>query len=233
MSSPDDTRDPLTVHGTARRSRRRVLVDAGALSLVAAGVGVASAAAQDATPASTPLSSPGAPEVPSDEATADQLVLAKQQGDAYGQALDAMAQIATVQTMNAGDLVVSLVAEKAEGLYMLQNGQLQWTEPGENNAHLEVAPRDAGDGRFVPGLNITLALRAPDGTEVGEEDMPLVWHPWLFHYGKNWTVPADGTYHATVMIQPFSGDRHDRDNGQRYAEPVQAEFDIEITTGQK
>ena len=191
------------------------------------------AAAQDATPAATPMASPAAPEVPSDEATADQLALARRQGDAYGQALDAMAQQAAVQTVSAGDFAISLIAEKAEGLYMMQNGQLQWTEPGENNAHLEVAPRDAGDGRFVPGLNMTLALMAPDGTNVGEEAMPLVWHPWLFHYGKNWKVPADGTYHATVTIQPFSHDRHDQDNGQRYAEPVQADFDIEITTGQK
>lgn len=233
MSALDNVHESPHFGEETRRSRRAVLAHAGALSLVAAGAGIASAGAQNATPAATPMASTGATEIPSDEATADQLALAKQQGDAYGQALAAMAQIATVQTKSAGDFTVALVAEKAEGLYMLQGGQLQWTEPGDNNAHLEVGPRDAGDGRFVPGLDISLTLTTSTGEQVGQETMPLIWHPWLYHYGKNWKVPGDGTYHATVTIQPFSGDRHDQTNGKRYAEPVTVEFDIPITTGQK
>lgn len=229
MSNLDALGPSFSVGDTGRLSRRRVLTNAGALSIVAAGLSTSVVAAQNATPSASPV----APEVPSDEATADQLLLAKQQGDAYGQALAAMANQATVVTKSAGDFEISLVAEKAEGLYVLQGSKLQWTDPGENNIHLEVAPRDAGDGRFVPGLDIALTLKTSAGDNVGQETMPLVWHPWLYHYGKNWKVPGDGTYHATVRIEPFTLDRHDQENGQRYTEAVEVEFDIELTTGQK
>jgi hypothetical protein len=46
-------------------------------------------------------------------------------------------------------------------------------------------------------------------------------------------VPGDGTYGATVRIEPFKYDRHDQDNGQRYVDPVEVDFQIEIMTGQK
>jgi uncharacterized protein involved in high-affinity Fe2+ transport len=144
-----------------------------------------------------------------------------------------MEKEATVVSKPAGDYFLWLVAEKAEGLYVLQDGKLVWTEPGAANAHLEVAVQDAGDGRFVPGLDITLALADSRGKAVAEAAMPFVWHPWLDHYGKNWVVPGDGTYHATVKIAPFKYDRHDQTNGNRYATPVTAEFDIQITTGHK
>ncbi len=173
MSNLDALGPSFSVGDTGRLSRRRVLTNPGALSIVAAGLSTSVVAAQSATPSASPV----APEVPSDEATADQLLLAKQQGDAYGQALAAMANQATVVTKSAGDFEITLVAEKAEGLYVLQGGKLQWTDPGENNIHLEVAPRDAGDGRFVPGLDIALTLKTSAGDNVGQETMPLVWHP--------------------------------------------------------
>lgn len=233
MSALNSVHKLLVSRGEASRSRRRLLREAGALSLAATGVGLKAAAAQNATPSASPVASPAAPEAPSDEATADQLAIAKLQGNDYGQALAAMAKQAAVKSMKAGDFEIWLIAEKAEGLYVLQDGKLQWTKPGDTNAHLEVAPRDAGDGRFVPGLDITLTLKTADGKTVGQEAMPLVWHPWLYHYGKNWKVPGDGTYSATVRIEPFKYDRHDQDNGQRYVDPVEVDFQIEIMTGQK
>lgn len=214
-------------------SRRRLLAGAGTLSLATLASRLPGVAAQSTPPAASPQATPAGREVPSQEATQEQLTLALNQGAAYRKALEAMQQEATVVSQPAGDYVLWLVAEKAEGLYILQNGKLVWTEPGEANAHLEVAPQDAGDGRFVPGLDVSLALTAPDGTTVGKETIPFVWHPWLYHYGKNWKVPGDGTYRATVTIAPFPYDRHDQTNGNRYAEPVTAEFEIDITTGQK
>lgn len=144
-----------------------------------------------------------------------------------------MAQEVTVVHNPTSDYDVYLIAEKAEGLYTFQDGKLAWTEPGDNNAHLEVAPRDEGDGRFVPGLDVSIFLKTASGDDVGEEAIPFVWHPWLYHYGKNWKVPGEETYHATVKIAPFKYDRHDQTNGNRHADPAEVAFDIDITTGQK
>ncbi len=218
------------------QSRRRLLGAAGAAALVAVAAPARGAIAQDPSPAASPAASPvavAAREVPSDEATADQLAIAQAEGAAYGRALAAMAQQAEVRTQTAGQYEVSLVAEPAEGLYQVTGGKPAWTEPGDANAHLEVAVRDAGDGRFVPGLTISLALQAPDGSPVATQTMPFVWHPWLYHYGLNWTVPGAGDYTATVRIEPPDFARHDQQNGDRYADPVELTFSIPITPGQK
>jgi hypothetical protein len=215
-------------------SRRHLLVGAGTAAFLAAATTM-TARAQDASPVPSPAASPAAvpSEVPSDEATAAQLALAKQEGDLYGQALAMLAQEATVVTQNAGDFAVSLIAEQAEGLWKLKDSGLEWTDPGSSNAHLEVAVRDAGDGRFVPGLNVSLSLTAPDGTDVGKHRMPFVWHPWIYHYGLNWKVPGDGDYTATVHIDTPTFSRHDQTNGNRYAAPVDIDYTITIKTGQK
>ncbi len=78
-----------------------------------------------------------------------------------------------------------------------------------------------------------LTVVGPDGQEVGTERMPQLWHPWLYHYGRNWTVPGDGTYTLRVRIDPPTFPRHDKENGKRYAEAVEVEFTgVEVKTGQ-
>lgn len=216
------------------RSRRQFLVRAGATTLAAtAALRASGIGAQDASPVASPVATAGAQEVPSQEATADQLAIARQEGDAFGRALAAMRQEAEVRTQTTGQYEVSLIAEKAEGLYLLRRGTLVWTPPGNANAHLEVVVRDAGDGRFIPGLRVSLALDAPDGSHVGTRALPLVWHPWLYHYGLNWKVPSAGDYTARIRIDVPSFPRHDQVNGNRYTQRVNLTFTIPITPGQK
>ncbi len=170
----------------------------------------------------------------SDEAKPHQHRMAQAQGDAYVTALRHMAN--TVADAGgeqpAGDYVVAYAQEAAEGMYHLEGGELVWKEP-EGNAHFEVSVRDAADNRFIPCLDVTLTVVGPDGQEVGTETMPQLWHPWLYHYGRNWTVPGDGTYTLRVRIEPPTFPRHDKENGKRYADPVEVEFTgVEVTTGQ-
>ncbi len=171
----------------------------------------------------------------SDEASVQQLELARVQGDAYGQALEFMtgkvAQDGGQQ--RAGDYLVGYAVEKAEGMYQLVDGELVWREPEQENLHLEITVRDAADGRFVPQLTVHATLIAPDGQEVGTHRQPLLWHPMLYHYGRNWQVPADGRYGLRVRIDPPAFMRHDHINGVRFSEPVEATFDqVEVHTGQ-
>lgn len=169
------------------------------------------------------------------EATAEQLDLARAQGQAYGRALNYMTGTVAHDggEQRAGDYLVGYAVEAAEGMYEWVDGELAWRDPGDANVHVEVAVRDAGDGRFVPGVRVLATLIAPDGHDVGTHEQQLLWHPMIYHYGRNWTVPADGEYTLRVHLDPPTFMRHDEVNGRRFMVPVDVEFHgVEIERGQ-
>lgn len=163
------------------------------------------------------------------------LDLARGEGEAYQRSLRHMVEdVAHSGAMkDAGDYVVGIAQEEAEGTYQLQDGDLEFVEPTAENCHLEVAVADAADGRFVPHLSVSAEISKEDGETVGPVDLPFLWHPGLYHYGANLTVPGDGTYDVLVRIEPPTFGRHDRKNGDRYAEPVDVRFeDVDVRCGQ-
>lgn len=169
------------------------------------------------------------------EATTEQLNFARAQGDAYSQAVAYMANEVAHDggEQRAGDYIVAYAVEEAEGMYEWSDGKLAWREPGEDNLHVEVAVRDAGDGRFVPGVRVLATLVDPQGNEVGTHEHPLLWHPMIYHYGRNWNVPADGDYALRVHIEPPTFMRHDEVNGRRFMEAVDVEFKpVKVQRGQ-
>ncbi|MGD9508417.1 MAG: iron transporter [Geminicoccaceae bacterium] len=178
-----------------------------------------------------------ASERPSGEADRRQLELAAEEGDAYQRALTYMVEKVadTGGRKEAGQYIVGFAQERAEGMYHLRGeDDLQWVEPGDENCHLEIAVCDAGDRRFIPGLEIEAMLTAADGTRIGPFEVPFLWHPGLYHYGRNVEVPGDGHYTLTVKIAPPRFMRHDRANGRRYARTVEVTFEnVRITTGKE
>jgi len=172
---------------------------------------------------------------PSDEATQPQLDLARDQGKAFNRALKAMSEMdAHGQLRNVEDYLVGYEVESAEGMYFLNDGQLQWNDPQQNNAHLEVVVCDANDGRFIPGLQVHARITDGGDREIISEDLRFLWHPWLYHYGRNIRIPGSGTYKLYVSIEAPDFPRHDRLNGHRYAHPVEVSFDkVTIKAGQK
>lgn len=178
----------------------------------------------------------GPNEVPSDEADENQLRIAREEGAVYQKALKYMveevADNGALRTV--GDYRIGIAQEEAEGMYRLVGeGQLEWQEPQGENCHLEVSISDAGDHRFVPGLSIEVTLTPKSGgAPVGPIQVPFLWHPGLYHYGANLTVPGDGTYDVKVVIAPAEFMRHDKRNGDRYSKTVEVTFpDFEIKTG--
>jgi hypothetical protein len=182
-----------------------------------------------ATSARTP------PDQPSEEAESPQIRMARDEGKAYQASLAYMANKVAVgggATQRSGDYIVAYAEEKAEGLYSLQDARLEWREPRAENAHLEVSVSDASDGRFIPYLKIQATLTAPDGRTLGPFDMPFVWHPGLYHYGRNIVTPGDGTYAIHIHIAPPEFQRHDKENGRRYTRPVDVVFrNVAFKTG--
>ncbi len=172
----------------------------------------------------------------SEESSAEQLELARAQGAALEAALEAMDRESDsgVHRKRAGDYEVAVAVEEAEGVWTRRDGDLEWRDPQEANCHVEVCLRDAADGRFVPGLRVVVTLVSPDGDIVGTHEQPFLWHPWLYHYGRNWTVPSGGAYQVLVEVDAPDFGRHDHENGRRFGEPVEVAFDgVEITTGAK
>ena len=161
----------------------------------------------------------------SHEAWATQLDLAWAQGEAYGRALASMTNAVAEDggEQQAGDYLIGYAIEKAEGMYHWVDGRLEWHEPGDENVHLEITVRDASDGRFVPGVRVVATLVDADGEEVGAHEQPLLWHPMIYHYGRNWLVPH-GDYVLHVRVDPPRFSRHDAVNGRRFIEPVEVEF---------
>ncbi len=175
------------------------------------------------------------PAQPSDEAKQKGLELARKQGDAYGQALEYMVKdVAHGSSKRAVDYEVAYAVENAEGLYRLVEGQLEWVEPRKENAHIEIAVRDAADGRFIPELQVHVTVLDDKCNIVDSHEQPFLWHPTLYHYGLNWTLPREGDYTLRVHIEPPHFMRHDKINGRRYTEAVDVEFqNVHIETGQK
>ena len=181
------------------------------------------------TPAHRPPMDPD-----TDEADARQLDAARAEGESYGRSVELM--VGSVAEgggcVPAGDYQVGYAVEEAEGMYVWRDGGLVWTEPEEENLHVEVVVRDGADGRFVPELEVYATLIDPDGNEVGTHQQPFLWHPMLYHYGRNWKVPGDGTYTLRVRIDPPQFMRHDKVNGKRYTVVARAEFTgVEVKPG--
>ena len=178
----------------------------------------------------------GPPMRPSDEAEEKTLQMAREQGKALERALKYMTEEEAHDggEKRAGDFLVGYAVEEAEGMYEMRDGTLEWKEPEEENVHVEVSVRDAGDGRFIPGLSVNATLIDAQGNEVGTYRQPYLWHPWLYHYGRNWTVPGDGEYTLRVRVEAPNFARHDKINGKRFQEDVEVEFArVKIKTGQK
>jgi hypothetical protein len=161
-----------------------------------------------------------------DEASPEQIEAACEQGRAYGRALELMTtRIADDGgEQRAGCYLVGYAIEEAEGMYEWRDGALEWHAPADENLHVEVSVRDAGDGRFVPGARVLATLIDADGTEFGPHEQPLLWHPMLYHYGRNWTLPHDGDYTLRVRVEPPRFSRHDKINGCRFTRPADVEF---------
>ena len=160
------------------------------------------------------------------EADPEQLRLAQGQGQAYGRALEHMTTSVAHDggEQEAGDYRIGYAVEEAEGMYEWVDGRLRWRDPDGENLHLEISVRDRSDGRFVPGVRVLATLIGPDGENVGTREQPLLWHPMIYHYGRNWTVPADGQYTLRVHVDPPTFMRHDEVNGCRFVDPVEVEF---------
>ncbi len=180
------------------------------------------------TNATTPL-------VPSDEGDEKGLELGRTQGEALTHTLRHMMEEVAHdgREVQSGEYLVAYAVEEAEGMYVSKGHTLEWAKPDKENAHIEVAVRDAADGRFIPGLKVEVTVIDGDGNEMGPHELPLLWHPYLYHYGRNWTLPEDGRYTLKVRFDAPTFARHDEKNGYRFLEGAEVVFEnVKVKRGQ-
>lgn len=130
-----------------------------------------------------------------------------------------------------GNYLVGYAVKQAEGTYILRNGRLQWQPPNGENVHLEVSVRDRESGRFIPGLTVHATLVDEQGQEIGTHRHFFLWHPGLYHYGRNWRILQGGQYTLRVLVKPpsFAGPRAS-DLGD-IRTPLQIQFnEVQINT---
>ncbi len=163
--------------------------------------------------------------------------LAIKQGKAYNDALDFMKkETSTAAQQTKEDVIVTVAVEKAEGFYKVQaDGSLDWITPSiQDNLHIEVIVQDKKDKRFIPHLPVFVTLKNSQGDLIGMEKQDFLWHPFLYHYGKNWHIPKKDNYSLEVFIkQPLFG-RHDEVKGKKYQKDVKIVFSkLQLTPGRK
>lgn len=176
------------------------------------------------------------PSKETDEAKPHHHRMAQEQGDTYSTAVTHMAEkVATTGAeAHAGDMIVALAVEAAEGMYEWNGSGLEWTEPRQQNMHVEISARDATDNRFIPGLEVRVRIIDEQGSVRAEGQLPMLWHPWLYHYGSNFSVDVEGPVSIEAEIDAPRFPRHDEKNGNRYTEDVFVRFeDVKVPSSGK
>ena len=138
----------------------------------------------------------------------------------------------------ADGMIVTYAIEYAESFWRFSpSGTFRYSIENERtnakNAHLEVAPRDPRTGRFIPAATVVGTTSSPDGGSPAQE-LPFLWHSWLYHFGGNVRVPRPGLYRFDVTVTPTPVPHYGHATGNMWWTPVSVSFEnAKIKTGGK
>jgi len=172
----------------------------------------------DSGPRSTAFGASTEPSMPpgqaSEEATDDQLALARNEGNAVDAAVDYLIsrEAYSGARVRAGDYRIAVALTPLVG-----------AAAGAQACHLAVIVADGYDGRVVPELAVRATVFDTKGHVLAEQPLPFVWHPLVHHYGADVSLGAAGPYRVQVSVAPARMRRHDPTNGDRYEQPTVAE----------
>ncbi|HET9074526.1 MAG TPA: hypothetical protein VFN48_08100 [Solirubrobacteraceae bacterium] len=132
-----------------------------------------------------------------DGVTQRQLSLARAQGDAYGAALEELGLLHGERILDhrAGAFRVSSLTSPVHPSGGDGRGDAQ-------HVWFSLFIRDAGDGRFVPSLNVEATLISAKASQDGPHRQAIAWHPTTYHYGRAWWLPGEGPHRFLVHIAP-------------------------------
>jgi hypothetical protein len=163
------------------------------------------------------------PEPGASEAAQVEWHLAREQGDAYGDALRHAAGLAAGDSgeCRAGDYWITYLLDSPRRIYALAEGKPLWHEPEDADLYIGIAVRDATDGRFIPAMSVGITLIDGGGKVVGAGDQSLVWDSLAHQYGRNWHVEGEGPHSMRVRVEPPTRAPAPSAQGMR---PIEVEF---------
>jgi hypothetical protein len=149
--------------------------------------------------------------------------LAREQGDAYGDALRHATRLAAGDSgeHRAGDYWITYLLDSPRRIRTWADGKLLGQEPEDVDLYVGIAVRDATDGRFIPAASVGVILTDGEGRVVGAGEHSLVWDPLAHQYGRNWHVEGPGPHSMRVHIEPPTRAREATAQAMR---PVEVEF---------
>lgn len=161
--------------------------------------------------------------------------LVQQEGHAFQNSYDQLMHEDPHAIIEVDNYIITASFEPAEGMYMIQSDlSLKWITPEkQDNQHMEVIVQDKDDRRFIPYLDVSLVLYSKKEV-VFHNQVPFIWHPFVFHYGINGSIPGEGEYIPEVFIKMPTFHRHDEVRGKRYTKDVQVKLgSVHLTPGKK
>jgi hypothetical protein len=99
-----------------------------------------------------------------------------------------------------GDYLVAYVVDKARWLQYHKDGIPVVEKPRHENAYIGIAVHRASDFRFIKNLKVVLTVFDEYGRALGSQEQVYHPRPGLHHYGRNWSLPGDGSYTLRVRI---------------------------------
>lgn len=149
--------------------------------------------------------------------------LAREQGDAYGDALQHATRLAAGDSgeCRTGDYWITYLVDAPRRIYTWADGRPLWHEPEGADLYVGIAVRDATDGRFVPAMNVGVTLIDGAGRVVGAGEHSLLWDPLAHQYGRNWHVEGEGPHSMRVRVEPPTSAQAGADEAMR---PIEVQF---------
>jgi hypothetical protein len=149
--------------------------------------------------------------------------LAREQGDAYGDALQHATHLAAGDSgeCRTGDYWITYLLDSPRRIYTWAEGKPVWHEPEGADLYVGIAVRHATDGRFIPAMRVGVTLLDEGERVVGAGEHSLVWDPLAHQYGRNWHVEGEGPHSMRVRVEPPIRAQAGSDEGMP---PIEVEF---------
>jgi hypothetical protein len=130
-----------------------------------------------------------------------------------------------------GGMAIKLEIEPAQSMFIPHHGMWMEMKPeGGEIYHFEVKPEDPGSKTRLSYVTVKFrAVNSNTGKAV-EKDLHPMWGGSGLHYATNGTLPGDGKYVATVIVDPPTFARGPK-NKNMWRKPVQAEFRFKLKKG--
>lgn len=138
-----------------------------------------------------------------------------------------------IDKKSLADMVIIFEIEPAKSMWMPMAHGGMWMEmkPGaDEKYHFEVKPEDPNSKTRISYAKVTMELvNKNTGKKIAGELHPM-WGGSGLHYALNGPMAGDGTYLATIVVEPPTFARSPKEKDW-WMKPVKAEFEFRFEAG--